>query len=403
MRISITCCGLFLALLVSLMCGSCRPVTICSSSFEDVAETEGIEDVWIQMDSWGKSFYLKAEFESDRDTYIRPEDVVVLSGDKRRKVKLYQRHSLLPDTLLPVVKGHNTMRIYSKMTRRKSDTLSVSVRFPDDGRKWEVARFVPANGVYGHFISGMKVFGKDFGSDTGRYRLTALCSSASPFYLSYDVFVEPGKGAVLSMSKEERQTWDRNIHYILDSLKIEYDRDAYWVRFSVQSTPYYCFRSNLGLDGSLPVLAFMFGRKDRKRIERIPDFTLLPCDAIMLDGVRVIDDTIRIEGGRTAVRVNGIWDEDVIIMSEKSSRPKDDSKGSDTQSSYPFYFCKSGHSLSFYQPCAGCALSLFRNGEPVYESEIDEFWNITIPTSFSGPYELRVTCGDTVYEAEVTF
>lgn len=403
MRISFTNYYLIWAVFISLFFNSCHPVTISPSSFEDVAGTDGIDNISIKLDSWGKTFFLQAEFDSDRNTYIRPEDVVVLSGDKRRKVRLCQRNSSLPDSVQHIVKGHNVMRIFSKMTGRKSDTLSVSVRLPDEDRIWEVLRFVPANGVYGYWFNGMKAFGKDVGGEGGQYRLSVLYSSISPFWLSYVVYVEPRKGAVDAMSKQERQSWNHGIQIELDSLKTDYDRQAYTMKTGILHTPYYGFRSNFGDIDSLPVMILIFERKDGGRIERTPDVSLLPCGAIMLDGGRVIDDTIRVVGGRKAVKTGGWEDENVIVMSEKTGRLKGVNKESDTRSAVPFHLIQYGHSLSFEQPCAGCILSLLRNGVSVYESEINEFDESSIPLSFSGTYELRVTCGDAVYEAEITF
>ncbi len=403
MRISFTDCYLIWAVFISLLCNSCHPVTISPSSFEDVAEADGIDEISIKLDSWGKTFFLQAEFDSDRDTYIRPEDVVVLSGHKRRKVRLCQRNSSLPDSVQHIVKGHNVMRIFSKMTRRKSDTLSVSVRLPDEDRIWEVLRFVPANGVYGYCFNGMKAFGKDIGDEGGQFRLSVLYSSISPFWLSYDVFVEPRKGVVDSMSKQERQSWNHGIQIMLDSLRTDYDRQTFTMKGGIYHTPYYGFRSNFGDIDSLPVMTLIFERRDGRRIERTPDVSLLPCGAIMLDGGRVIDDTIRIVGGRKAVKTGGWEDKNVIVMSEKTGRLKGVNKESDTRSAVPFHLIQYGHSLSFEQPCAGCILSLLRNGVSVYESEINEFDESSIPLSFSGTYELRVTCGDAVYEAEITF
>ena len=403
MRISFTVCYLICAVFISFFFISCHPVTISPSSFEDVAESDGIDEISIKLDSWGKTFFLQAEFDSDRDTYIRPEDVVVLSGHKRRKVRLCQRNSSLPDSVQHIVKGHNVMRIFSKMTRRKSDTLSVSVRLPDEDRIWEVLRFVPANGVYGYCFNGMKAFGKDIGDEGGQFRLSVLYSSISPFWLSYDVFVEPRKGVVDSMSKQERQSWNHGIQIMLDSLRTDYDRQTYTMKTGILHTPYYGFRSNFGDVDSLPVMKLIFERKDGGRIERTPDISLLPCGAIMLDGSRVIGDTIRVIGGRKAVKTVSWGNENVIVMSERTGRLNGVNKGSDTQSAVPFHLTQYGHILFFEQPCAGYVLSLLQNGVSVYESEINEFYEKSIPLSFSGTYELRMTCGDTVYEAEITF
>ena len=56
--------------------------------------------------------------------------------------------------------------------------------------------------------------------------------------------------------------------------------------------------------------------------------------------------------------------------------------------------------LHFITPCSGCTFQLVQSGNISYEVEITGNM-LTIPTSFTGMYELQIVSGDMIFYTEV--
>ena len=121
----------------------------------------------------------------------------------------------------------------------------------------------------------------------------------------------------------------------------------------------------------------------------------------MYNGRRLINDTIRIDGSKT--NIDGELQVRKLFLSNKKDSPGVDGKRSRKLSTLPYHALQIANELIFAKYFTGCAVSLLRNDVPVYENVIDKRHVLAIPSSFIGTYELRVTCGDAVYEAEITF
>ena len=59
-----------------------------------------------------------------------------------------------------------------------------------------------------------------------------------------------------------------------------------------------------------------------------------------------------------------------------------------------------GNTLHFITPCYGCAFRLVQSGNISYVVEITGN-TLTIPTTFTGVYELQIVSGDTIFYTEV--
>lgn len=59
-----------------------------------------------------------------------------------------------------------------------------------------------------------------------------------------------------------------------------------------------------------------------------------------------------------------------------------------------------GNTLHFITPCNGCTFRLVQDNNISYEIEIIGN-TLTIPTTFTGIYELRIISGDTIFYTEV--
>ena len=59
-----------------------------------------------------------------------------------------------------------------------------------------------------------------------------------------------------------------------------------------------------------------------------------------------------------------------------------------------------GNILQFITPCNGCTLRLVQSGNISYDVEITENTQ-TIPTTFTGMYELQIVSGDIIFYTEV--
>ena len=277
-----------------------RPRTISPSSFEPVFGMKGISEVSYEMSTFRSSFGLSVGFDSDTSFTIRAEDVMVKSGKKRCKAKVYDGKyiSSNPDSLIRFAKGRNALYITSKMGRRKSDTLRVYVSIPHEDKRWDILRFVPADGVGGAGLSGMMCYEQTIAGQDSRYRLSILRSFPMLSMVKYKVFIEPRKGAFRSMGDIERKNWVSNIHLVADSLRLDYDRQKYQVFADEKETDFFFFRTSLSYPGSFPVIDLTVKRKDGNIIDSIPHISILPCDAVTFNGRRVINDTILVEMGK---------------------------------------------------------------------------------------------------------
>lgn len=59
-----------------------------------------------------------------------------------------------------------------------------------------------------------------------------------------------------------------------------------------------------------------------------------------------------------------------------------------------------GNTLRFITPCNGCTFRLLQNNSISYEVEITGN-TLTIPTAFTGLYELQIVSGDIIFYTEV--
>ena len=59
-----------------------------------------------------------------------------------------------------------------------------------------------------------------------------------------------------------------------------------------------------------------------------------------------------------------------------------------------------GNTLHFITPCNGCTFRLAQNNNICYEVDIAGN-TLTIPTTFTGIYELQIVSGDTIFYTEV--
>lgn len=59
-----------------------------------------------------------------------------------------------------------------------------------------------------------------------------------------------------------------------------------------------------------------------------------------------------------------------------------------------------GNTLHFITPCNGCTFRLAHNNNICYEMEITGS-TLTIPTTFTGIYEVQIISGDTIFYTEV--
>ena len=59
-----------------------------------------------------------------------------------------------------------------------------------------------------------------------------------------------------------------------------------------------------------------------------------------------------------------------------------------------------GNTLHFITPCSGCTFQLVQSGNISYEVEITGNM-LTIPTSFTGMYELQIVSGNIIFYTEV--
>ena len=59
-----------------------------------------------------------------------------------------------------------------------------------------------------------------------------------------------------------------------------------------------------------------------------------------------------------------------------------------------------GNTLHFITPCSGCTFQLVQSGNISYEVEITGNM-LTIPTTFTGIYELQIVSVDTIFYTEV--
>ncbi len=90
-----------------------------------------------------------------------------------------------------------------------------------------------------------------------------------------------------------------------------------------------------------------------------------------------------------------------IIMTEKFDNPIGDHGDFPKSPEATLLIYQSGNTFYFDESLACCTVTLLLNNVEVYSDIVGNDGTVTIPTSFTGTFELCITIGSQVFSAEI--
>ena len=93
--------------------------------------------------------------------------------------------------------------------------------------------------------------------------------------------------------------------------------------------------------------------------------------------------------------------DDPIILTEKIDNPIGGHGDFPKSPEATLLIYQSGNTFYFGESLAGCTVTLLLNNVEVYSAIVGNDGTVTIPTSFTGTFELCITIGSQVFSAEI--
>lgn len=401
--------SVLMAVFLSLIISSCCPVWrfTLPLSFEEQSEVSGVSTRVRDITFSTAKKYILIDIDSDRDRIFHKDSLYVRLGSSNVKYEGGVSNSMYGGDMRILRKGKQTMSLILRKPRVLKETLKFAVRFSGNDHETTLLRVLPDDilfSMYNFHLSLLERSYYDFGDTRLRlsiygnpYRMRATDSLRTSVFCM--MLVEQMRQEDKSRNTI-RVPWPEGLEVEKEGLRLEYDRELYDLSLDDRDMSF--MRNGQDKDYAIyPSVSFWLKRRDGGEVTRIPDISILPSDAIMYNGRRLVGDTIHIDGDKADI-------EDVpqikkLFLSEKKDAPRVDDKWMRKLSSLPYHVLQIGNGLIFSKYFTDCTLSLLRNDVPVYENVIDKHHVVAIPLSLSGTYEMRVTCGDTIYGAEITF